>query len=380
MSLLATMALLFCAPALAASAPVTPAPPSPPPPAAARFQAVFFNIGEPAPFWDVFSKVALAAAARLDIDLEVLNAGGDHLRMIEQAREVAARRVKPAYALINNEKGAAGRMLEALAGAGIPTLLIMSVFDEADQRRYGRPREKLPAFLGTLRPDNTAAGSAVAQALLEAARGRFPTPVRMLAISGAKATQAASDRDQGLRKAVAASPGVVLQQLVHSAWRRDKAHRQLAGLLRRWPETKLIWAANDPMALGALDALRERGQEPGRDVLVASINLSTEALQLVQAGQLVASVGGHFLGGAWALVLLRDHFDGLDFAGEGLEQQFPMGVIDRAGVGEYLAELGDQRWERIDFARFSRSRNRALTRHEFTLGGVLEQLRAKAHP
>lgn len=343
--------------------------------AAGRCRVAFFNIGEPAPFWTVFEAALRAAADDLDIEVETLNAGGDHLRMVEQAQEVAARAVKPDYALVNNEKGAGGRMLEALAAAGIKSLLVSNVFDAAELQRYGQPRTKHPEFIGIIRPDHEAAGHAIAQRLVEEARGRFTVPATMLAISGAKATPAASERDKGLRRALADVPEVKLGQLVHSAWARDKARRQLAGLLRRWPDTRIIWAANDPMALGALDAVRARGLVPGRDVLIGGLNWSSDALRLVQSGELVTSVGGHFLGGAWALVLVRDHYDGVDFASEGLEHVFHMGVIDRSNVDPYLAQFADQRWDKIDFARFSKSRNKLVTRYEFTLGRVLEQFR-----
>lgn len=345
------------------------------PPAAAgeRLQVTFFSIGEPAPFWDVFSAAALAAAADLEIDLEILNARGDHLRMIEQAREVAARPVKPDFVLINNEKGAGGRMLEAVSAAGIRALLVSNTFGPAETRQYGRPRERLPTWLGTLNPDHEQAGHDIARALVLAAEGRFSKPIRLLAISGAKATTAATERDRGLRRALSGSPDVALAQLVHSQWNRDKARRQLAGLLRRWPDTRLVWAANDPMALGALDAVVARGGKPGRDVLIGGLNWSVDALRLVRSGELVTSVGGHFLGGAWALVLLRDYADGLDFRTEGLDLCFRMGVIDRSNVDAYLRHFEDERWEKIDFSRFSKSRNPGLARYGFTLERVLDQ-------
>lgn len=339
-----------------------------------RFRVVFINIGEPAPFWDVYTAVIAAAANDLDIDLEILNARGDHLRMIELAQEVAARPVKPDYFLINNEKGTAGRMLEAAAAVGMKTLVIMSTFDPPEVRRYGRPRAKYANFLGTLRPDNERAGFELACLLIEAARARFAAPVRLLAISGAKATQAATDRNRGLEQALTLAPAdVALGQLVHSEWRRDKASRQVAGLLRRWTDTRVIWAANDPMALGAMDAAVARGLKPGQDVFIGGVNLSVEVLRRVRAGEMVTSVGGHFLGGAWALVMLRDYHDGIDFAAEGLEQVFPMGAIDRSNVDAYLEHFGDQCWDKIDFTRFSKSLNPQLGRYEFTLEKVLEQ-------
>ncbi|HEX2572529.1 MAG TPA: ABC transporter substrate-binding protein [Polyangia bacterium] len=346
-----------------------------------RFRVAFINIGEPAPFWDVYTAVIAAAANDLDIDLEILNARGDHLRMIEFAREIAARPVRPDYFLINNEKGTAGRMLEAAAAVGLKTLVIMSTFDPSEVQRYGRPREKYANFLGTLRPDNERAGFELACLLIEAARDHFPAPVRLLAISGAKATQAATDRNRGLEQALTLAPtDVALAQLVHSEWRRDKASRQIAGLLRRWPDTRVIWAANDPMALGAMDAAVAKGLKPGQDVFIGGVNLSVEVLRRVRAGEMVASVGGHFLGGAWALVMLRDYHDGIDFASEGLEQVFPMGAIERTNVDAYLEHFGDQCWDKIDFTRFSKSMNPKLKHYEFTLDKVLDQFRRTSPP
>jgi ABC-type sugar transport system substrate-binding protein len=342
--------------------------------ATGRFHVTFISIGEPAPFWDVFSAATTAAAEDLDVDLEILNAHGDHLRMIEMAREVASRPSKPDYLLVNGEKGTGGRLIEVAAAAGLKTLLIMSTFDDADAQKYGKPREKLPTFLGTLRPDNERAGHDLARALMAAAHAKFPSPLlRLLAISGVKATRPAADRDRGLRRALADTPEVALAQLVHSDWNRDKARRQMMGLLRRWPDTRVVWAANDPMALGTMDAAQARGLVPGRDLLIGGLNWSIPALQLVRSGELVASAGGHFLGGAWALVLLRDYHDGIDFAHDGLEVVFPMGIIDHSNVDDYLRHFGDQRWDKIDFRRFSRSLNPKLKSYEFTLQKVLEQ-------
>jgi ABC-type sugar transport system substrate-binding protein len=362
-----TLALALCA---------LPAGAEEPGPAAPRLRVTLLAFGSPAAFWDVYIPVAREAARQLDIDLEVLDAKGDHLKLVQFAQAVAARPQKPDYVLIDNQKGTGGRQLEPLAAARVPTLLVLNVFDSEETERYGRPREQIPTFLGSLEPDNEDAGHALALRLADAGRAAgFKPPMRLLAISGAKSTISVVERNDGLDRALDERPDLVLAQVAHSNWLREKAHRQLTGLLRRWPDTKLIWAANDPMALGAMDALAERGQAPGRDVMVTGLNWSTEALRLVQKGDLVASAGGHFLTGAWALVLLRDHRDGRDFASEDLAIRFPMGLIDRANVDTYLAAFGEQRWERIDFTRFSKTRNPALEKYDFTLARLLERLR-----
>jgi ABC-type sugar transport system substrate-binding protein len=359
-----------------AVAPAAPAPSPAPAPQAPRLRVTLLAFGNPPAFWDVLIPVTQEAARQLDIDLEVLNAKGDHLAMVANAQAVSQRPSKPDYVIIDNQKGTGGRQLEPLAAAGIPTLLILNVFDGPDAERYGRPREKLPGFLGTLEPDNQDAGHALALRLADAGKAAgFKPPLRLLGISGAKATISVIARDDGLEQALDERQDLVLAQVVHSNWQREKARKQIAGLLRRWPDTKLIWAANDPMALGAMDALKERGQTPGKDVLLTGLNWSTEALRLVQGGELVASAGGHFLTGAWALVLLRDHHDGRDFAAEGTEIRFPMGLIDRANVETYLGAFGKQEWARIDFAKFCKSRNPAVEKYEFTLQRLLERAR-----
>ena len=89
-----------------------------------------------------------------------------------------------------------------------------------------------------------------------------------------------------------------------------------------------LWAANDPMALGAITALREAGYKPGVDVVVGGLNWSQGGVERVLKGEMIVTHGGHFLGGAWAMVVLRDYHDGRDFAEEDVRLQFPMGAID----------------------------------------------------
>jgi len=78
-------------------------------------------------------------------------------------------------------------------------------------------------------------------------------------------------------------------------------------LIKRYPNVSLVWAASDLMAFGVMDALGEAGKQPGKDVLVGTINDSTAALQALLEGRLGVVAGGHFTLGGWALVLLHDY-------------------------------------------------------------------------
>ena len=127
------------------------------------------------------------------------------------------------------------------------------------------------------------------------------------------------------------------------------------------------------MALGAITALRDKGYEPGVDVLVGGLNWSSEAVARVLDGDMAVTHGGHFLVGAWAMVILRDLHDGRDFAEEDVRLQFPMAAIDRP-VARRFPNIGETDWRQVDFTRFSKVRNPAVTRYGFTTDAVLGQL------
>ena len=73
------------------------------------------------------------------------------------------------------------------------------------------------------------------------------------------------------------------------------------------PQIRVLWCANDSMALGALAAAVEAGRRPGEDLLIGGVDLVDRALAEVAAGRLEVSIGGHLVDGARALLLLHDH-------------------------------------------------------------------------
>ena len=140
------------------------------------------------------------------------------------------------------------------------------------------------------------------------------------------------------------------------------------------PRIDALWAANDPMALGGLRALIENGYRPGSDVMVGGLNWSQPAVDRVLKNEMVITHGGHFLLGAWAMIMLRDYRDGRDFSEEDVRLQVPMGAIDLA-VARRFPEIGKVDWSKVDFTRFSKTRNPKLVRYEFSPEAVLDQLR-----
>lgn len=308
------------------------------------------------------------AADHYDIEIITEKAERDRLRIISSGQRILAG--KPDYMLIVNELRTATPLMKAALEAGVPGMVVFSGLAPEDVLLLGRPRERSPLFLGTLVADNGEAGAVMARALLADCRQRHRRAgtVPILALTGPAATPAGQERTDGLHQALAQDGGAELLDSVTVDWSRDEARERTRSLLRRQPQTQGIWCANDDMALGAIDAALSLGLEPGRNLSVIGLNWQEEALSEVAAGRMVLSMGGHFLLGAWALAMLRDHADGLDFADAGgIEQRLSMAPMTRDRAGRYLARFADDGWARIDYGRMRR--NQGI--YDLSVGSVL---------
>lgn len=336
-------------------------------------RAIFVNPGRSnEDFWVSVSAVMRAAAADLAIHLDIVY--GE--RSVLYTERVALERIAAAepgdYLLVGNEQHSAGPILEAGLARGLKCLIVFNGFVGDEASRYGRPREKTPNFLGELLADNVAAGAEIARGLIAAAR-RAGAPLNVVGINGNPETPAAADREIGLHQATVGIDKLTLGQVLTSDWTREEGRQRAVGLLDRYPDASIIWCANDPIALGALDAALQRGRQPGRDIFIGGLNWSSEALTEIQAGRLELSLGGHFLLGGWALVMLRDYHEGLDFAATpgGLSHSVPFSALDRGNVDNWLGRFGGANWSTIRFQRFSHYLSETRGPYDFSLPAVL---------
>lgn len=345
------------------------------PTAACAFSVAFINPGKADEvYWATVSRAMEAAAKSLGITLEIAYVERQTLRAIDLASQLAARPAasRPEYVVIVNEGGTAPEMLRIFDGAGIKTFLAFSgITLPAERAVTGAPREKYRHWLGSLEPQAEEAGQLTMEELLRRGRERklrgADGKLHVLAISGDRATPTSIKRSEGMRKVVADSPDAVIDQEIYAAFNREKAAEQSEWLFKRFPDAKLVWAGNDLMAFGAMQSLEQSGGTPGKDVLFSGINTSREAMEAVRSGRLTSLAGGHFILGAWALVLLHDFHGGRDFANEeGLEMSQPMFALFSPKQAQlFLERYGEGRFDGVDFRKFSKLANPRLKHYGF---------------
>ncbi len=332
-------------------------------------------------FWRMAEAVMQPAALQLGIELEILHGNRSRQRIRELTLGVIARETRPDAVIIGNEEQTARDLLPAADRRGLPTMLVVTDLSPAEAEEIGAPRTRLPNFLGSVTPDNVAAGRVLAEATLDAAAalpGRPATePLHLLAIAGDQITNSSVARLYGLQAALRARPGVVLDRTVFASWSAAEA-RTLAGRHLDWARRagRLpggAWAASDAMALAAMGAFEAAGLEPGRDAAFGGVNWSPEAIEAVMARRMAVTVGGHFFCAAWSLVALRDHADGHGFDMDGSARlRIPLSPIDRHAAPRYLETLGAAEWGRVDFRRFTRGARGGAAPYDFSLEAVLD--------
>lgn len=319
------------------------------------------------------------AADSLQMRLEVIYAERNRLEPIAIAQRLALRAPsqKPDYVIFTNDYSVAPSVLAALEGADIKAFMTFSGIQSELRTQVGKPRERFAFWLGSLEPNAQDAGYLTAKALIESALERPALKdsrgkLQLLAIAGDRSTPSSVERNEGMLQAVREfADKVELKHQVFGEWRADKAQAQSAVLFARYPQARLVWSGNDLMAFGAMQAWQTQGGIPGKDALFSGINSSALALESVRQGQLSALAGGHFLAGAWAMVMLFDYHRGVDFIAEGLEQQRPMfHLFNTASSRQFEQSFAPG--VPLDFKPFSKYLHPRVQRYDFNLHKLLQ--------
>ncbi|MEP6802764.1 MAG: substrate-binding domain-containing protein [Acidobacteriota bacterium] len=109
-------------------------------------------------------------------------------------------------------------------------------------------------FIGA---DNREIGRAAGRYIVELLNGKGA----VVEIKGLPGSPPARDRSEGMREAVGGSPGIRIVHDPVANWLREEAMAQMESALSAHEHIDLVYAHNDPMAMGAYLAARAKGRE-----------------------------------------------------------------------------------------------------------------------
>jgi ribose transport system substrate-binding protein len=215
-------------------------------------------------------------AERRGYDLILTNAESSSAKQVEDVDFLISQKVDYVVLAPIEFEPLRPAILSALK-AEVPLILI-------DRMADGIPGEEFLTFIGS---DFYEEGVRVAEWLVEKLDGK----ARIVELRGRAGSSPATDRALGFRKVINNYPDM---EIVVSRWanfERLEGQKVMEDIiLSIGRDFEAVYAHNDEMAIGAIQALKAVGIQPGEDVILASIDGEKDALRAIIAGELGVSV------------------------------------------------------------------------------------------
>jgi simple sugar transport system substrate-binding protein len=210
-------------------------------------------------------------AAKRGITIKTAFADGAQDKQIQAIRDFITQKVS-AIVIAPVTKSGWDPVLKEAKDANIPVIVEDRSID-ADKSLY-------VCFIGS---DFIKEGHTVADWLITATGGKG----RILELSGEPGSSAAEDRHKAFVDGIASSNlKIIDSQTGH--FKRVEGKQVMEAYLKKYAkgDYDILYAHNDDMALGAIQAIEEAGLKPGKDVMILSIDGEKEAVQAVADGKI----------------------------------------------------------------------------------------------
>lgn len=171
-------------------------------------------------------------------------------------------------------------VLREAKAAKIPVILTDRAVDVTDDSLY-------VTFMGS---DFVEEGRKAGRWLLENTKDR-PGDINIVELQGTVGSAPANDRKRGFQEIIAADPRYKIIRSQTGDFTRAKGKEVMEAFLKaEGKRINVLYAHNDDMAIGAIQAIEEAGLKPAKDILIISIDGVKGAFEAMMAGKLNVTV------------------------------------------------------------------------------------------
>jgi simple sugar transport system substrate-binding protein len=162
--------------------------------------------------------------------------------------------------------------------AGIPVILMDRMIETQDESLYA-------SYVGA---DFYAEGKKAGEYLIRKADALGADHLNIAEICGTKDSTPMRDRKAGFMDAIADDGRFSVIASVDGDFLRSKGEECALELLERFGEDGIdvIYSHNDSMTLGVLDVLEQKGIQPGKDILLITVDGEKEAVDALKNGKI----------------------------------------------------------------------------------------------
>ncbi|PKM19073.1 MAG: sugar ABC transporter substrate-binding protein [Gammaproteobacteria bacterium HGW-Gammaproteobacteria-15] len=238
----------------------------------------FSQVGSESGWRSSFSESVKREAAARNIDLKFADAQQKQENQIRAVRGFIAQRVDAIIIAPVVETGWAPVLREAKR-ARIPVVIVDRNVQVNDDSLY----------LTRIASDFTEEGRKIANWLMQKTEGKC----NIVELQGTVGATAAIDRAKGFNEVLSAYPNAKIIRSQTAEFTRSKGKEVMESFLKAEQGGRNIcalWAHNDEMALGAIQAIKEAGLKPGQDILVVAVDGVPDYFKAMADGEANATV------------------------------------------------------------------------------------------
>lgn len=215
-------------------------------------------------------------AVKRGVDLKFADAQGKQQAQVAAIKSFIAQKVDAIILAPVVETGWENVLKDAKQ-AGIPVVLVdrgVKVTDES-------------LFATLIASDFVEEGRMAGEWLAKKTGGKC----NIVELQGSTGAAPAIDRKKGFAEAIAKHPGMTIIKSQDAKFERAKGKEVMEAFLKaERGKIQAVYAHNDDMAIGAIQAIEEAGLKPGTDILLVSIDGVKAAFEAMVAGKLNATV------------------------------------------------------------------------------------------
>jgi simple sugar transport system substrate-binding protein len=169
-------------------------------------------------------------------------------------------------------------VLKEAKSAKIPVILTDRSIETKDDTLY-------VTMIGS---DFTEEGRKAGKWLLENYKGQGD--VNIVELQGTVGSAPAIERKKGFEEVIKADPRFKITRSQTGDFTRSKGKEVMEAFLKTDKKVNVLFAHNDDMAIGAIQAIEAAGMKPGSDITIVSIDAVKGAFEAMMAGKLNVSV------------------------------------------------------------------------------------------
>ena len=226
--------------------------------------------------WRAANTISIKETAdQLGVELRFLDAQQKQDNQIEAVRKLIVQKVDIIGLSPIVETGWQ-EVFQQAKDAGIPIILV--------DRRAAVPEDLYVSYLGS---DFLEEGRKAARIMADLVDGK----ANIVELVGTIDSAPANDRYTGFREILRNYPEMKIIDSQSGDFTRARGKEVMAAFLQKYGgKINAVYAHNDDMALGAIQAIEEYGLHPGKDIKIVSVDAARVAFEAMIAGKLNATV------------------------------------------------------------------------------------------